>query len=406
MVLFDEIFKIKSHLIPYYQMKAIFKEWKTRLYFTLLLFILFVTFNYTLELDELFLSGFYVIILFGVTFSIGEATFVNQLQKYADPKKERYLILPILLIFLFYLFLILHGSTPFKGSSSLHLFLYLFPTLYFLAFPTKEVTWSDLLMVLLILIPSTLIKFEGNSSLPFDGSGFSSVQKFILIIGAVYSFQHVRKLKDIGFALKGDLSFLKTAILSWLLFVGFIYLMGFIYDFNLSQPFAPLSFSLIILALRELIRIYFGTALVEELFFRGLIQNILSQKIELAKHWRKYWAIGFGLFLIVSLIAGYALSPSLFWFPAIICIGLFVAAYIFEVKKIEAIGTYTALAITSIFFGLVHFHAGSILFVGLASVAGWAYGYTYLKTKNVFYAALVHCLVNASEFLFTLDQLK
>jgi membrane protease YdiL (CAAX protease family) len=71
-----------------------------------------------------------------------------------------------------------------------------------------------------------------------------------------------------------------------------------------------------------------------------------------------------------------------------------------ERHKFEKLGTYTALAITSVFFGLVHFHSGSMLFVGLASVAGWAYGYTYLKTQNVFYAALVHTLVNSSELLF------
>ena len=79
---------------------------------------------------------------------------------------------------------------------------------------------------------------------------------------------------------------------------------------------------------------------------------------------------------------------------------LFGAAYLIERHKFENLGTYTALAITSVFFGLVHFHAGSMLFVGLASVAGWAYGYTYLKTQNVFYAALVHTLVNSSELLF------
>ena len=93
-------------------------------------------------------------------------------------------------------------------------------------------------------------------------------------------------------------------------------------------------------------------------------------------------------------------------FPALITVLLFVPAYFIEQKHVAAYGVYTSLAITSIFFGLVHFHAGSIIFVGLASVAGWAYGFTYLKTQNVFYAALVHTLVNTCEFLFVLDGLK
>ena len=387
-------------------MKILLSELKISLIFTLIILILFTSFNITSQISELILSGFYVLVFFGLTFSIGEIEVFNRIQKFALERKERYLIIPVILIFLFYLFLILHHNSPFKGSSSLHFFLYLFPTLYFLAFPKKEVSWMDLLMVLIILIPSTLIKFNGNSSLPYEGSGFGSVQKFILMIGAVYTFQYVRKLENIGFNLKGNVSSIKPIITSYLLFIGFVYLIGFLFDFIITQPFAPISLGLIILALKELIRIYFGTAIIEEVFFRGLIQNILSQKLEMTKHWQRYWKIALGLFLILSLITGYFLERTIFWFPALICLLLFLMAYYLENKKIAPSGSYTALAITSIFFGLVHLHAGSILFVGLASVAGWAYGYTYLKTKNVFYSALVHCLVNASEFLFALDQLK
>lgn len=387
-------------------MKTTIFQLKYQLIFTLFILLFFISANLKIEWQELFFSSLYVIIFFGITFLVGEEIIIQRIQNLSEIKKERYLIFPIFILLLFYGYFFLHGQTPFKGSSGLHLFLYLFPCLYFLAFPKKEIRWSDLWMVFLILIPSTIIKFEGNSSLPFEGSGFSSVQKFTLIIGTVYAYLYIRKLKDIGFQLVGNLSYLKTSLLSWLLFVGFVYVIGFIYDFNLSQPFASLSLSLLFISIQELVRIYFGTALVEELFFRGLIQNILFQKMEFEKTWKIYWKIGFGLFLIISLIVGYALQPSLFWFPAIICILLFMAAFYVEQRNIAPAGTYTALAITSIFFGLVHFHAGSILFVGLASVAGWAYGYTYLKTKNVFYSALVHCLVNASEFLFALDQLK
>ena len=88
------------------------------------------------------------------------------------------------------------------------------------------------------------------------------------------------------------------------------------------------------------------------------------------------------------------------WFPVLITVLIFIPAYFIEKKQTDIQGLYTALAITSIFFGLVHFHSGSLLFVGLASIAGWAYGYTYMKTNSVFYAALVHALVNSSEFLF------
>ena len=94
------------------------------------------------------------------------------------------------------------------------------------------------------------------------------------------------------------------------------------------------------------------------------------------------------------------------WFPALITLLLFFAAFAIERSGVSTKGTYTALAITSVIFGLVHYHSGSIIFVGLASIGGWAYGYTYIKTKNVFYAALVHALVNSSHLIFGIELLK
>jgi len=100
------------------------------------------------------------------------------------------------------------------------------------------------------------------------------------------------------------------------------------------------------------------------------------------------------------------MNGNMFWFPALITVFLFLAALAIEHFSISEQGTYTALAITSVIFGLVHFHSGSIIFVGLASIGGWAYGYTYIKTKNVFYAALVHALVNSSHLIFGIELLK
>ncbi|MEZ4902740.1 MAG: CPBP family intramembrane glutamic endopeptidase [Spirosomataceae bacterium] len=147
-------------------------------------------------------------------------------------------------------------------------------------------------------------------------------------------------------------------------------------------------------------RIFIGTALFEELFLRGLLQNILSKKINQSGKWHLYWKWGFALFLVLSFWIGYFVQFKMAWFPVLITVLIFIPAYFIEKKQVQLHGFYTALAITSVFFGLVHFHSGSLLFVGLASVAGWAYGYTYMKTQSVFYAALVHTLVNSSEFLF------
>ena len=100
------------------------------------------------------------------------------------------------------------------------------------------------------------------------------------------------------------------------------------------------------------------------------------------------------------------MNGSLQWLPAFVTLLMFFIAYLIDQKRNKGIGTYTALVITSVIFGLVHFHSGSIIFVALASIAGWAYGYTYLKTKNVLYAALVHALVNNSALILGMKLLK
>jgi membrane protease YdiL (CAAX protease family) len=254
-----------------------FLKTTTNLSITIIFALTFVLANYNIPSNELILSTGYLLLLLGTTFYLGNQWVIQKSQIFLESKKERYLIFPIFILIIFYSFLFLHGGTPFKGSSSLHMFLFLFPTLYFLAFPTTESRWSDLMVVLLILIPSTVIKFNGNSNLPVEGSGFGSVQKFSLILGAAYSFIFVRKLKDVGFTLVLNTYNTIYSIISWLLFIGFVYIIGFIYDFNLAQPFAPLSLTLISISILELIRIYFGTALMEELFFRGWLLTELER---------------------------------------------------------------------------------------------------------------------------------
>ncbi|MHA8099427.1 CPBP family glutamic-type intramembrane protease [Aquirufa aurantiipilula] len=373
---------------------------------TALLYAFFLYLNKDEPNQELVISSGYFLILYALIFTLGRPAVVEKLQDLIRIKKERALLVPLFLFSLLSSHYLFHGINPFIGSSGLYFFLCLFPTLAFLAFPQQEASWSDLIILLLVLIPSTIIHFPGNSDIPYDTDGFSSVQKIVLILGAAYAYTVVRKLPDVGFYPTWKWSHLSVALGSWISFLGFVYVAGIVWNFNISQPFAGFAWILIPAAIRELIRVYIGTALFEELFFRGLIQNILAKKISVMANWKTIWTWGALIFTILSFYTGYAMYKDLFWFPGLISIVLFAGAYFLEKNQVSKTGTYTSLAITSMFFGLVHFHAGSVIFVGLASVAGWAYGYTYIKTKNVFYAALVHCLVNCSEFLFSLHTIK
>jgi len=224
--------------------------------------------------------------------------------------------------------------------------------------------------------------------------------RLVIMISGVYSFGYIRNLPDIGFFPSFRLESLFTAVWVWLAFLLLIVVLGYFGNFLQVSGHNVFSTKFAYSYLKDFARIFIGTALFEELFLRGLLQNILSKKITQSGKWRVFWKWGFLIFLVLSLVTGYFVQLKMAWFPVLITVLIFIPAYFIEKKQENLHGPYTALAITSIFFGLVHFHSGSLLFVGLASVAGWAYGYTYMKTQSVFYAALVHTLVNSSEFIF------
>lgn len=369
---------------------------------TTLLFAFFLVTNWQQPTQELLLASPYFLVLYFLIFSVGKPEIRAHWQKRIKEGKEKVLVFPILLILLLYSYLIIHGHTPFKGSAGLFIFYLLFPTLGFLAFKktAMPVVWSDVVFLLLMVIPATTMSFGTGTSLPFHGEGFNNVMRMVIVISAVYSFGYIRNLPDIDFFPSFRWQSLFTAVWVWLAFLILVLILGYFGNFlNLSGN-AIFSSKFGYELLKDFIRIFVGTALFEELFLRGLLQNILSKKITQSGQWPVYWKWGFLIFIVLSFITGYFVELKMAWFPVLITVLIFVPAYFIEKRQTVLHGPYTALAITSIFFGLVHFHAGSLLFVGLASVAGWAYGYTYMKTRSVFYAALVHALVNSSEFLF------
>lgn len=57
-----------------------------------------------------------------------------------------------------------------------------------------------------------------------------------------------------------------------------------------------------------------------------------------------------------------------------------------------------AIILTSLIFGIVHFKGG-VIYMGLAAIAGFLYGYAYYKTGKVVCAMIVHFGVNLLHFL-------
>lgn len=361
-----------------------------------------LTFNRQLSATELALDSPFFAVLFFLLFTVGHPSVIAKWQPRLTASGQRALLFPTILIGILYSYLIVHGHSPFQGSAGLFIFFLVFPTLGFIALQRVDapVAWSDIIFLLLIVIPATSISFGVGTSLPFKGSGFSNAMRLVIMISAVYGFSYVRRLPNVGFYLTFRWKYLFIALGAWLSFLLLVAMLGYFGNFLNLTGHDILSSTFMYEYLKDFVRIFCGTALFEELFLRGILQNLITRKVTDSPRWNVYLKWGFIVFFLLSFITGYLVEPKLTWFPMLTTALLFGAAYLIEKQNFEKYGTYTALAITSVFFGLVHFHAGSMLFVGLASVAGWAYGYTYLKTQNVFYAALVHTLVNSSEFLF------
>lgn len=381
------------------------------LYIGLLTVILFAFFLYVNQQEptaELLIASPYLIGLYFLIFSIGQPIITNRLGRAMQSGTEIALLFPVVMVAILYSYLWINGHSPFQGTAALFPFYILFPTLYFLAFRqvATPIRWVDFAILMLFIIPATAITFEASTNLPFSRSGFGSVLRFVIILTGVYSFSIIRGVPDIGFYPAFRVKSLFTAVWVWLAFFAFTLSIGYAGKFMKLAGHELVNLELIVTISRKLITIFFATALFEELFFRGLLQNFLARKITTDRHWQPYWKWGFGLLVICSGIVGYWLKATAFWLPIGSAVFLFLAAWLLEKRKADKPGTYTALAIVSVFFGLVHAHAGSLIFVVLAGIAGWAYGYAYLKTKNVFYAALVHTLVNGSEFIFGLELIK
>jgi hypothetical protein len=387
-------------------MKITAKHFYTGSLLTILYIGLFIFYQRAIPAQELLIALPFVGIFYFFLFNIGNPEVQIHLEEAGLIAQQKSLLFPLFLWALLLAYVGIHGESPFKGSGSLLPFLFVFPVLYYQAYPRTSVGRMDYLLLLLFVVPLTLIHFQGDTSLPFKGNGFGSMFKISWVLMMVYVFGQIRKIKDIGFYPIFKRSFLGIALISWISFLGFVYVIAFSFGFVNPHPFEKLIQDGFAKSLLEIMRIWIGTAIFEELFFRGLLQNMLAQQINKSGAWKSYWTYGIVILLILSACAGYAMAIQFIWFPILITLGLFIPAYFLEKKQAQAIGTYTALAIISMIFGLAHFPKGSILFVGLAAVAGWAYGYTYVKTKNVYYAALVHALVNFSEFFFQLHGIK
>jgi len=372
----------------------------------LLLFFLAYTIGKS-PVTELIIALPFFLFFYFIQFTMGRAPIISAFQLWIQRNRWNVLLFPTAILLLYIVYLLLNGQHIVRGNPGLLVYMLYFPVAVFALRndPERKIGWLDFTIFTLALLPSALFSVKQNSNVPING-GFDDLSHLMIILTGVYAFAIVRGIKDVGFSLDLSWKSFRTAILVWLAFYSFVFVFGrsvnFITIVGYKEPVDLLIKSIFF----TMIGTFLHTALYEELFFRGILQNMLARRIGQGKSWLIFWSIGFGILLAGALVVGYTLEGQMKWFPALVTMVLFGAAYFIEKSGKYGFGVYTSLAITGVTFGLVHYHAKSIIYIGLACIAGWAYGYTYHKTKSVFYSALVHTLVNTGVLIFGLKMMR
>ena len=377
--------------------------------YTLLLLCIFLLFSWHKHTTTSVLIAVpFFIVLYFIFFSVGKPAVSNWLRVKMQGDIKYIALFPLLLTALYFMYIAVNGDNPLEGTSFLVPFLLFFPALMMAVKNSSSpaVNWVDFLSFFLFVFPVTLVKINFDGDLPYGGNDFDSVYRIIVMLAAIFAFVTVRDIKDAGVYPSFNWKFLLTTLWVWLIFYLFVFAIGYSIDFIQFSADRQYNFALIEKIGTGFIAIFLHTALFEELVFRGLLQNMLGKRIAQSASWKKGWQWGACILVIVALLTGYLMKGEMKWFPALITLLLFATAYLLESKQLTKSGEYTALAITSVIFGLVHYHTGSIIFTGLACIGGWAYGYVYMKTKNTFYCALLHALVNSTPLIVGLSLAK
>jgi membrane protease YdiL (CAAX protease family) len=136
---------------------------------------------------------------------------------------------------------------------------------------TPKLCWQDVLALAVIGAPVEFRLLAGS----FPHPGLSALPKFLLLDAALYAFLVVRRLEGVGYDFRARLRDVGVGLREWAFFapiaIGLGLALGFI-AFHHRMPSAGT-------AIAALLVTFFFVAIPEELFFRGLLQNLLEARI-------------------------------------------------------------------------------------------------------------------------------
>ena len=214
----------------------------------------------------------------------------------------------------------------------------------FAAFPVsdpKRLNWQDAVALLWLFLPVLTHLISGIWNVPVNLDFMARL--FLVGIGA-WSFLIQRGVDTAGFEFTVTQAILRDGLMSFAGFTAIALPLGFALRFLAWNP----QYRSVGDLLSTYITIFLFVAIAEELFFRGLLQNLLEGSLG---------------------------SSSVS----------------------QAGSQYAAQAIASVLFGLSHIQHAPFpnwRYVALATVAGWFYGSAYRKHRSLMASAGTHALVD------------
>ncbi len=195
----------------------------------------------------------------------------------------------------------------------------------------EAISWQDVVALCVIGFPVEFRLLSGT----FPHAGLSAFSKFLLVDAALYSYLVVRRLDGVGYDFVPRIRDLAIGVRNWALYACIALPLGFLLHFIAFYRRVPSAGT----ATSALLVTFFFVAIPEELFFRGLLQNMLEARY----------------------------------------------------------GSRRALIIASIIFGLSHFNKPlpfNWRYVLMATVAGIFYGWAWRDRRRLLSSATTHTLVD------------
>ncbi len=142
-----------------------------------------------------------------------------------------------------------------------------------LAPPGEGLSWQDVVVLAAVGLPVEFRWLEG--AWPYRGLG--AMPKLLLVDAALYAFLVVRRLPDMGYDFRPRWRDLAIGLREWLFFAPLAVALGIAIHFIRPRAYAPDRWAL---AAGWLVTFVF-VALPEELYFRGLLQNLIEKRVTL-----------------------------------------------------------------------------------------------------------------------------